>query len=665
MTKLFDVANFKQHSISELLSIFSSINPSQNNLLLLEKRLSVTIDSLISFSKLKKSANLSRVSWLNYDQSNEDVGSMIDGTDSLVLMLTYTTLNDLVRLSRFLKEKLLIFNESALQIYIILVDPGMIESARIALEGQGVLGDIAGIYHWKMGSYTVLQDDIVSLEMNHGGLDQLMKYDSIEPIEWLAKALLSIVVNSNYKVRLTNIYLKGDWSIKFWKIYRRLVKKQLNGLSAKDRRVIQDLDDALFSDQYSFFNRSVDFVCLDRSIDLVGCLMTQLTYSGLVDEILSNSFDIKNDKIYDKIKDLNFSMVGGVLNKTARDLQSEYDKRSKLKSIDEMKSFVGELNHLKDLQRSVQKHTDIAEDIVTKVNPPHEKSPYDSILGTSPAIFNYYGEFIELQQDITSDNCDTKKCCSRIIDLMYKYEPQIWDIVRLMIILSIVKKGIKEQEYSNLKTKIIDAYGISYIPLLLKLSETKLVYPRESQLSFLTGTTTDSENSSKYQLIRDFKALSYSMSLLPIVENPDLMNPTEADFALPGYVPITTRLVQAIYDRSFMTGAANAPKDSRYHKFGWDNLGMSNLNGQVQQDLLVPETKRGLFSTLIPPKKSQLGKTHERRDMIIVAVIGGLTYAEIATIRYVLSANELTKDKQLIILSTGVIKGTDVVQSLA
>lgn len=706
---LISFGYLRRRSLEELLSIFQSIGDQKDHdvtrsgsevlnkavpksdsgyLFILQKQLTSRLNLLSSFSKLKESTGISKVIWLDYaNEHSYDYEALTKQFGSVVIMILNQSLNDLQKLSRFLKTKLLIYSSSSKHISLITVDYGMVQSTRSFLEEQGVWQNLSGAYHWKMGAFAALDNDIITLELENGGLGPLLKYDTIRPIEDTASTLLRLVIESNYKIRITNVYLKGMWSTKLWKIYQKLYAEHLSQMSANERKLIEDQDSTLFSDQFSFFNRNVDFVCLDRGVDFVSCLLSELCYSGLCDEVFGTNLGVvdfskgstdnikirlgdSKDLIYPKIRDLNFSMVGSILNRNARELQTEYDKRSQLKNISEMKHYVEGLNGLKEMQTFVQKHTLLAEHIVEVIMPSKGNQQLDAVFGKSELNKTYYDQFIDLQQSILADTLDSKSNCTEILDFMYKYEPDIADVVRLLILTSIVKSGIKEQEYKVLKEAILNSYGVQYVSLFLRLQDLHLLFSREPQINFLsTRTTVSDTDKDDIQLIRNFKSVVSSMNLMPVDEGLDPAQVRQPSFALPGYVPLTTRFVEAIYDREFLsveeTPQKNSTGDSRYRKYGWDNIRMSDISGEVYQNLLVPESKRGLFSTLIPPKMTTMNSRYRvRRDMIIVCIIGGITYSEIATIRYVLSKNESTKGKQLIILSTGIIKGKDIVESL-
>ncbi len=150
-------------------------------------------------------------------------------------------------------------------------------------------------------------------------------------------------------------------------------------------------------------------IVLDRSVDWVTPMCTQLTYEGLIDEYIglkncefgllieensevddplaSDAAHVEidpsllstgpppsqpattattgsslttpaapkkkkhrltstSDRLFSEICDLNFAVVGSRLSKTARRLEEGYEGRHQLKSVKEMKDFVGKLGGL-------------------------------------------------------------------------------------------------------------------------------------------------------------------------------------------------------------------------------------------------------------------------------------------------------------------------------
>ncbi|KAG7746285.1 hypothetical protein KL929_004480 [Ogataea haglerorum] len=665
MGVLFDTKTVPQTSLADLAAIFRSIGVSgatSDHLLVLQHSISRLLDTLASFSTLKKVTKISKVVWI--DEQNFDHEHM-ETISSSIVFLCDGGFEILDAIAGILKRKILPFNRTS---KISLIVANRLPSATdLAIENLGIKGDVK-VYHWSSLRPIALESDILDLCLPQGGLGELFS-GSINPLDELAGSLLDLVINSGYKVRITNTFIKGEHSSKLWNIYQNKYQTHLTKVDPKTKKRIQDQDETLFVDQHSFFNRNVDFVCLDRSVDLVSAVLTQLTYTGLCHETLGVQlgmvsvpeenlklrFGDFNDEIYQLVRDLNFSMVGSVLNSKARTLQVEYDKRNNLTDIEEMKKFVGELNKLKESQKCVQKHTVVAESILKSVKDGDLERQIPGLEAEMPTS-NKFNAFVELQQEILSDSLDNKRNCAAILEYMYQFEPPLSEVLRLMILTSIVKRGVREPEYEHMKTEIYHMYGMDAFKILLRMKELKMVYPRES-LSFLPTSMSEEVVTSPHQLIRDFSSIGNGLNLMPVSDQVDPANPQDADFGLPGYVPIITRLIEAIYSREFLA----APRDMRVRKYGWDNLDLSALDGELRQEFLVPETKKSLFNSTIPPKASQLA---DRKDLIIVTVVGGMTYSEISTIRFVLNKNPVTKSKQVIFLTPGIITGVDLIDSL-
>jgi vacuolar protein sorting-associated protein 33A len=106
---------------------------------------------------------------------------------------------------------------------------------------------------------------------------------------------------------------------------------------------------------------------IDRTIDVLTPMMTQLTYEGLVDEqfgikytqceIPQNNNNINelstssNDKkptiilnsadsLFSEIRDKNFQSINQVLSRTGKELQQANEAKNRLNSVSEIRSFV-------------------------------------------------------------------------------------------------------------------------------------------------------------------------------------------------------------------------------------------------------------------------------------------------------------------------------------
>jgi hypothetical protein len=145
---------------------------------------------------------------------------------------------------------------------------------------------------------------------------------------------------------------------------------------------------------------SVDsLIIIDRSVDWITPMCTQLTYEGMIDEfigiknckprliprcttdILANveidpalldpaqapsasmptapkkrkhHLTASKDMLFGDIRDLNFAVVGTRLSKLARRLEGDYGGAKNLKSVSQMKEFVGKLGGLQSEQQNLR-----------------------------------------------------------------------------------------------------------------------------------------------------------------------------------------------------------------------------------------------------------------------------------------------------------------------
>jgi len=113
-----------------------------------------------------------------------------------------------------------------------------------------------------------------------------------------------------------------------------------------------------------------NLILIDRTVDLITPMMTQLTYEGLIDEnfgIKYTQFEIPQDRarktdatssvnvvemkksiailnsadsLFSEIRDRNFQAINQVLSRTAKELQQANEQKNKLSSVSEIRAFV-------------------------------------------------------------------------------------------------------------------------------------------------------------------------------------------------------------------------------------------------------------------------------------------------------------------------------------
>jgi len=139
------------------------------------------------------------------------------------------------------------------------------------LEDEGVFGEITkGEYHLDL---LPLEDDLLSLEWDSTFKELYLDQDTTS-LHYAAKSLMRLQSIYGWFPRILG---KGDYS------------KALCDMLLRMRRemAVDDLD----ASQTTQMSQNIDsLIIIDRGVDLVTPLCTQLTYEGLIDEI----FHIKN-----------------------------------------------------------------------------------------------------------------------------------------------------------------------------------------------------------------------------------------------------------------------------------------------------------------------------------------------------------------------------------
>ncbi|CAB4017268.1 Vacuolar sorting-associated 33A, partial [Paramuricea clavata] len=215
------------------------------------------------------------------------------------------------------------------------------------------------------------ENDLLSLEMESAFKECYLENDS---------SVIYHVTNSLMRMQalygvIPKIYGKGE-----------LAKRAVDMMLRKRREVL---------DSENQISPQIDCLLLiDRNVDLLTPLCTQLTYEGLIDEMygINNTtakfppekFQVPDDKkagpaqpaqapehrkiplnsadqLYSEIRDLNFLAVGPVLSRKAKQISAAFEEHKGAKTVSEMKQFVHKLPHIQAAKHSLANHTSIAE----------------------------------------------------------------------------------------------------------------------------------------------------------------------------------------------------------------------------------------------------------------------------------------------------------------
>ncbi|XP_038619666.1 vacuolar protein sorting-associated protein 33A [Tachyglossus aculeatus] len=375
--------------------------------------------------------------------------------------------------------------------------------------------------------------------------------------------------------------------------------------------------------QNSIFPVFDTLLLLDRNVDMLTPLATQLTYEGLIDEIygIQNSYvklppekfapkkqgesgkelptEAKKlqlnsaEELYAEIRDKNFNAVGSVLSKKAKIISAAFEERHNAKTVGEIKQFVSQLPHMQAARGSLANHTSIAELIKD--------------ITTSEDFFDK----LTVEQEFMS-GIDTDKVNNYIEDCIAQKHPLI-KILRLVCLQSVCNSGLKQKVLDYYKREILQTYGYEHILTLNNLEKAGLLKPQAG-------------GRNNYPTIRKTMRLW--------MDDINEQNPNDISYVYSGYAPLSVRLAQLLA------------------RPGWRSI------EEVLKMLPGPhfEERQQLPTGL--QKKRQQGENR----VTLVFFLGGVTYAEIAALRFLSQMED--GGTEYVIATTKLLNGTSWIESL-
>ncbi|KAL7214910.1 hypothetical protein ACSBR1_027153 [Camellia fascicularis] len=357
-------------------------------------------------------------------------------------------------------------------------------------------------------------------------------------------------------------------------------------------------------------------ILLDREVDMVTPMCSQLTYEGLLDEFLrvnngaveldssimgaqQEGKKIKvplnsSDKLFKEIRDLNFEVVVQVLRQKATSMKQDYTEMTTTsQTVSELKDFVKKLNSLPEMTR----HINLAQHLSTFTSKP-------SFLG-------------RLDMEHTMVEAQSYDICFEYIEeMIHKQEPLV-NVLRLLILFSVTNAGLPKKNFDYLRRELLHSYGFEHMATLNNLEKAGLFRKQESKSNWLT----------------------IKRALQLVVEDTDTANPNDISYVFSGYAPLSIRLVQHAV------------------RSGWRPV------EEILKLLPGPhsESKRSGFASSsslnhLPGAVPNMDKVGDgRRSLVLVVFIGGVTCAEISALRFLSAQEGMAYD--LIVGTTKIVTG--------
>jgi hypothetical protein len=418
-------------------------------------------------------------------------------------------------------------------------------------------------------------------------------------------------------------------------------------------------------------------IIIDRDVDFATVLLTQLTYEGLIDEIVGikhNRAEVdssiigptpqqrpqagststsplpavkqslkrkiqldSSDTLYEQLRSSNFALIGPHLNKIARRLESDYEGRHNARGINELRDFVNKLPTFQQEHQSLAIHTNLADDM-TKY--------------TRSDTFN---RELEVQQNIAAGT-DPIYQHDTIEELIARDAP-LPTILRLLCLESTVAGGLRAKDLESFRRQILHAYGFQHLLTLDRLEEIQLLQPRSSASALLLpvgGAAGQADRGSK----TNYAYLRKELRL--IIDEYNEQDPGDVAYVYSGYAPLSIRIVQCILQKQYLQTLHKSPLPLTPSSTGWTGF----------EDIL--KSARGpLFNIVQKPTDERAAKAKAALagtggwKTVFVMFVGGITFTEIAALRFIgRKLEEAGQRKKIVICTTGIVSGRSIMEGV-
>ncbi|KAK9543300.1 hypothetical protein VZT92_001090 [Zoarces viviparus] len=499
--------------------------------------------------------------------------------------------------------------------YKIIFTPQKFFACEAVLEEQGIFGEVT-TDEWSF--YLLpLDEDVISLELPEFFRDNFLAGDQ----RWVRTAGSALHLLHSLYGPFSKVYGIGRCSKMAYESWREQVEQG-------EQRARQAEIGKVF--------------LIDRDVDFVTPLCSQVVYEGLVDDIFrikcgcvefgpdvtSSDKSLKvmlnsQDKVFNEIRNEHFSNVFGFLSQKARNLQSAYDKRRGM-DIKQMKSFVSEeLKGLKQEHRLLSLHIGASESIMKKKT----KQDFQELLKTEHSLL----EGFEIRESISF----LEEHISRQVSMM--------ESLRLLCLLSITENGLLPKDYRSLKAQYLQSYGADHLLTFANLKQLGLLVEQptgetltvmESKVGKLVNDKTAGKLSDAFSSLAkksNFRALSRKLNLVPKSdEEYDLRVPRDMAYIFSGaYVPLSCKLVEQVLERDGWTGLEEVTRLLNGHEFAVTGSGGADSKSDAQR-------------------------------IILVMFLGGCTFSEISALRFL----GRERGYKFIVVTTAITNSSRLIESL-
>ncbi|XP_013173754.1 PREDICTED: vacuolar protein sorting-associated protein 33B [Papilio xuthus] len=535
-----------------------------------------------------------------------------------------------------------------LKCFNIIIVPKVLHTYDSILESRGLYGVVKlHSFSWELMS---LDDRLLSLEL-----------------PFLFKQLY---VEQNHS-------LLSSVSLSLWSLFHITGQpKCIISLGKLSSSVLDILE--IYNETYSrdFISKGIDEIdtvlLIDRNQDYASSLLTPATYSGLLNEIfnitcghldlnvketkykkgkmnfttipddnpkkITMNLDSSIDSLYGEIKHRHFSEVLSVLSSKAKLLKNEDIKAL---GIQEIKHFVStKLQQVALFKQNLVNHVLASETIISEMN-----NKFENVTYTENEMLNNRN----------------KKSNFNFVDENFGTDIQIYNSLRLMCLLSLTQ-GLSYDEYNNLVNKYLLAFGYKFLYVFQNLINVGLlIQPVSLKLSLnISNLSGLSDRLPKWQT--GFQNQAAKLKQLPSQGD----TKSSPSYVFNGsYVPLVASICNILFTSESLSEALTKLSSTLELKLSGSLLenmkdGIQTLNEKLSNLKLNSELEYGCMDAKSLLKKlktdSKLSNAFSfKTKSVLVFVIGGVTYAEIAACDVIQSAT----GSKIYVASDCVASGSD------
>ncbi|KAF2482502.1 Sec1-like protein [Neohortaea acidophila] len=624
----------------DLLLLLESVRGKKN--LVIERSLAGTIGLFVKFSTLQE-YGVDKIFFLenhNVDSSQRNVVFLVRGEKARTIRTVAAEQIKLVRTESNVDHD-----------FSLILTPRRTLVSNMVLEEAGVLGEV-NILEFPL-HFTPLEQDVLSLELDDSFSDLYLRKD---PTSVFTSANALMLLQKQYGL-FPRILGKGDNAKRLADLLRRM-------RSEEDVNASSD-PNASYLASFGMTPSSLieNLVIVDREVDFLTVLSTQLTYEGLIDEnfgISSNQAEVDStvlsgtaapqtqggvaqsattatkrkvqldskDKMYPSLRDVNFSIIGPTLSQNAQRLQSDQENmQTNQQSIADLRQVVSRLPTYQAEKESLLVHTNLAEEILKLTRN------------------DTFSSMLEVQQNLLAGS-DGSSLHDNIEELIARDAP-LQTVLRLLCLESCLSNGLRLRELDSFKRQILNAYGFQHMITLSNLETMGLLVPRESHRGYLNPIS-----GSAGQTATDWNTVRKNLILW--TDEAKEAEPDDIAYVFSGYAPLSIRLLQCIFQKAQLYGLAN-PGKSNAAPTGTGWKGFEDTLARIR-GATVDVSQKGSDADASNARKTLRGNK-EGPKVNIVFFLGGVTYAEIAAVRFVSKQLEESSGRKLVIATTGIVNG--------